>query len=224
MNTYLKLLILLGINALAFKIAGFWPGIICLAIVIYKVLSMFGITRNPSLFRGSFVEGITFTKDYFGPYSQNYKAFQDALTLIRNYQLKDFFVIAIYYDKPGSVEESKMRSSIGIYKKNKGFPDKVSDELERYCAENGYNYNELPSCTSLYSSWDYSNMFTMMLGIKKFYSLLEKKLKDTAFKKSFRIKEEEIKVTIELYDSDTSMSFYVPLLNASKFLVFKKDK
>lgn len=224
MNAYAKLGILLLVSLAAFKIAGFWPGIVCLCISVYKTLNIFGIIRNPSLFKGSFVEGVAFTKDYIGSYSTNQKAFEECNKIIKDFNLKDFHVIAIYYDKPGSVEENKMRSSIGIYKQNRGFPDKLSDEVERYMKENGYNYNELPSCSSLYSSWEFVNMFSLLIGIKKFYTLLENQLKNKDFKRNFRVKEEEIKVNIELYISDHNVNFYVPLLNASKFLIFKKDK
>lgn len=225
MNPFLKLGILIAISLVAFKIAGFWPGIVCLAIVLYRALKILGITRSPSIFKGSFIEGVSFTKDYIGPYSESHKAFEEAQSLIKNFKLESYQVIGIYYDKPGSVDENKMRSSIGIYRSNRGlFAEKISDELERYCNEKGYNYNVLPNCTSLFSSWEFSTIFTLMIGIKKFYALLDKSLKDAVFRRNYRVKEEEIKVTIELYANDHTLQFYVPILNVSKFLIFKKDK
>ena len=43
---YWKIGLYLIINLLAFKLGGFWLGLIALCIVIYKLLDMFGIIRN----------------------------------------------------------------------------------------------------------------------------------------------------------------------------------
>lgn len=227
MNEYFKLGILLLINLIMFKIGGLFGGLIGLAIVVIKTLNLFGLTRGISFGRGSIQEGIAYTKDYIGPYTANEKAFEDAMNLIETFKLEGFGLFAIYFDKPGEVEESKMRASIGIYKINRGFPDKMSDEFERFISNNGYNYNELPLTTALSSEWKYFNRFTMMQGIKKYYEKLAYNLKDNGFLNTFRLKgkEKDLKVVIEYYDiSKKVINFYVPFVNTSKFLVFKKDK
>lgn len=225
MNGLVKIAILIALNIGAFFIAGKIAGLICTAIVLYKILNILGFTRSPSLFKGGINEGVVYTKDYIGPYSKVFgPACKECLGLIKDLKLKDYVVIGIYYDRPGTVEESKMRSSIGIYKKNVGFPEKLPDATERILIDKGYNYNEFNSTNSLYSSWEYSNLMTLMMGIKKFYTLLDNKLKDAVFKRQYRVKEEEIKVCIEIYETDSKVVFYVPLIGASKFLFFKKDK
>ena len=222
MNPYTKISLLFITNFLAFKIGGLWIGLISLCIVVYKILNIIGYTRNPSIFKGSFQNGISFTKDYVGPYSQHKDAFLEATKLIETYKLKNFVVFAIYYDMPNTVEESKLKCSIGIYQKNF---DKVPEEFERYCEQNGYNKNELPNANSLYSSWEYINYSSMMIGINKFYKIMNYNLKDANFKRIFRVDESKIKVFIEVYEQPNSyMSFYIPLLNSEKFLIFKKDK
>ena len=184
---------------------------------------MFGIIRNIIFYRGSFGDGIVFTKDYYGPYNNLQQAFNDAKKLISTYQLKDFLLIGIYYDKDDSPDQNKLRSSIGIYKPNRGFPDKVPEEFERYCEANEYNKNELPNSNSIYASWEYFNVFTLMNGIKKFKSLLYSKIKDPAFKRLFKVDESKVKVIVEVY-KEKEVNFYVPLLNVDKFMLFKKDK
>ena len=211
------------INLLAFKLGGFWIGLIALCIVIYKVLDMFGIIRNIIFYKGSFGDGIVFTKDYYGSYNNLQQAFNEAKKLISTYQLKDFLIIGIYYDKADSPDQNKLRSSIGIYKQNRGFPDKVPEEFERYCQNNEYNKNELPNTSSLYASWDYFNTFTLITGIKKFKSTLYSKLKDPSFKRLFKVDENKVKVIVEVY-KEKEVNFYVPLLNVDKFMLFKKDK
>ena len=211
------------INLLAFKLGGFWLGLIALCIVIYKVLDMFGIIRNIIIYKGSFGDGIVFTKDYYGSYNNLQQAFNEAKKLISTYQLKDFLIIGIYYDKADSPDQNKLRSSIGIYKQNRGFPDKVPEEFERYCQNNEYNKNELPNTSSLYASWDYFNTFTLITGIKKFKSTLYSKLKDPSFKRLFKVDENKVKVIVEVY-KEKEVNFYVPLLNVDKFMLFQKDK
>ena len=220
---YWKIPLYLIISLLAFKLGGFWIGLIALCIVIYKLLDMFGIIRNIIFYRGSFGDGIVFTKDYYGSYNNLQQAFNEAKKLISTYQLKDFSIIGIYYDKADSPDQNKLRSSIGIYKQNRGFPDKVPEEFERYCQNNEYNKNELPNTSSLYASWDYFNTFTLITGIKKFKSTLYSKLKDPSFKRLFKVDENKVKVIVEVY-KEKEVNFYVPLLNVDKFMLFQKDK
>ena len=81
---------------------------------------------------------------------------------------------------------------------------------------------EFPTTSCIFSSWDYSNFFTMMLGITKFYSILKKNLEDALFRKMYKIKENP-KLTIELYVTESKMEFHVPIANEDKFFVYKKE-
>ena len=168
MNVYTKILLLIFINCLCYIFAGLWFGLIASCILIYKILSYFGITKTPKIFAGHFVEGLSFTKDYFGSYTKHQKEFMEAYQLIQKFKLKDYIVIAFYYDSPNSVEENKLRSSIGIYTKNKKSIENITEEFEKYCEEKGYNKNELPNSRSLYCNWEYFNFTSMIIGVKNF--------------------------------------------------------
>ena len=225
MNGYVRILLLIIIDLLSFKLGGFWFGIAATGIVVFRILSIIGFTRSPVIYRGFFKDGICFTKDHLGSYSNLHEAFKEALKLIEQFKLKDYVVIGIYYDQPGEVEESKLRSSVGIYKKNMTkIAEKIPEDFEKYCESKGYIKNELPMADSLYSNWDYINVFSMMLGIYKFYNLLKQNLKDNFFKKQFRVDEKKIKVSIETYEANNIINFYVPFINGEKFMIFKKDK
>ena len=225
MHIYVKTLLLIFINYLCYELAGLWFGLLGSCILIYKILSYFGITKTPKIFVGSFEEGLSFTKDYYGSYNKHQKEFMEACQLIQKFKLKDYIVIALYYDSPNTVEENKLRSSIGIYTKSRNSIQNISEEFEKYCEENGYNKNELPNTRSLYCNWEYFNFASMIIGVQKFYKLIYKNLKDYNFKKNFRLDESQIKTFIEVYEFDNNlMSFYVPLINGDKFMLFKKDK
>ena len=196
-------------------------GFLGLGVIIFRFLHIFGFTRSPQIYRGAFSEGVAYLKDYQGSY-KNPEAYKEAAYLINTYKLKGFLVIGIFYDRPGEVPEEKLRSSIGIYRRNQGFPDPVPKEFESYCQTNNYYSVDLPMNSCIYSTWEFSNSFTMVMGIMKFYALMKKNLEDAMFRKMYKIKENP-KVCIELYESESKMEFYIPIANEDKFLVYKKD-
>ena len=74
----------------------------------------------------------------------------------------------------------------------------------------------------IYSYYEVSNNFTMIIVISKFYSIMNKNLEDALFRKMYKIKENP-KVTIELYQSESRIEFFIPIVNEDKFLVYKKE-
>lgn len=221
MNLYLKYIIFIAIDIYIFKHFGKIFGFLGLGIIIYRFLNMLGFFRSPKIYRGSFNEGIAYLKDYKGKYF-NPNAYKESLELIKKYNLENFVVIGIFYDKPDDVPEAEYRSSIGIYKKNKGFPGPAPKDFEDFCQKNNYYSVEFPSTSCAYSSWEYSNYFVMMVGILKFYKILNQGLKDPVFKKMYRLNE-KTKVCIELFETESKMKFFIPTVDEDKFLVYRKD-
>ena len=221
MNPFIRLVLLLAVDIYIFMNFGKLYGFLGLGVIIFRFLHIFGFTRSPQIYRGAFSEGVAYLKDYQGSY-KNPEAYKEAAYLINTYKLKGFLVIGIFYDRPGEVPEEKLRSSIGIYRRNQGFPDPVPKEFESYCQTNNYYSVDLPMNSCIYSTWEFSNSFTMVMGIMKFYALMKKNLEDAMFRKMYKIKENP-KVCIELYESESKMEFYIPIANEEKFLVYKKE-
>ena len=221
MNPFIRLVLLLAVDIYIFMNFGKLYGFLGLGVIIFRFLHIFGFTRSPQIYRGAFSEGVAYLKDYQGSY-KNPEAYKEAAYLINTYKLKGFLVIGIFYDKPGEVPEEKLRSSIGIYRRNQGFPDPVPKEFESYCQTNNYYSADLPMNSCIYSTWEFSNSFTMVMGIMKFYALMKKNLEDAMFRKMYKIKENP-KVCIELYESESKLEFYIPIANEEKFLVYKKE-
>lgn len=222
MNLFLKYIFFIAIDIYIFRNFGKIFGFLGLGIIIYRLLSALGFLRSPKIYRGSFNEGVVYLKDYKGKYF-NPNAFKEALDLIKKYNLKDFFLIGIYYDRPGNIPEAEYKSSIGIYRKNIGFPDPVPKEFEEFCEINNYYFAELPSTSSVYSEWEYSNHFIMMMGILKFYKNIKLGLEDAHFKKMYKISEKS-KICIELYITESKMEFYIPYVNEDKFMLYRKEE
>ena len=221
MNPFIRLVLLLAVDIYIFMNFGKLYGFLGLGVIIFRFLHIFGFTRSPQIYRGAFSEGVAYLKDYQGSY-KNPEVYKEAAYLINTYKLKGFLVIGIFYDRPGEVPEEKLRSSIGIYRRNQGFPDPVPKEFESYCQTNNYYSVDLPMNSCIYSTWEFSNSFTMVMGIMKFYALMKKNLEDAMFRKMYKIKENP-KVCIELYESESKLEFYIPIANEDKFLVYKKD-
>ena len=221
MNPFIKFAILFIVDIYIFWNFGKLFGFLGLGVILYRLLNTLGLIRSPQTYRGAFSEGIVYLKDYQGSY-RNPEPYKEVSNLIKNFKLKDFQIIGIFYDKPGDVPEEKLRSSIGIYRRNQGFPDPVPKEFESYCQTNNYYSADLPMNSCIYSTWEFSNSFTMVMGIMKFYALMKKNLEDAMFRKMYKIKENP-KVCIELYESESKLEFYIPIANEEKFLVYKKD-
>ena len=221
MDPFIRLVLLLAVDIYIFIHFGKLYGLLGLGGIIFRFLHIFGFTRSPQIYKGTFNEGVAYLKDYQGSY-KNPEAYKEALNLINTYKLKDFKGIGIFYDKPGEVPEEKLRSSIGIYRKNQDSPEPVPKEFESYCQTNNYYSAELPKNSCIYSTWDYSNVFIMIIGIMKFYALITKNLEDALFRKMHKIKENP-KLCIELYESESKMEFYIPIANEDKFFFYKKE-
>lgn len=223
MHPFITIGILLIMDLILFKYTGFWGGLLLLEFIIYKISKILGITNKRNFFRILFVEGVAFTKDYIGSYNEINDYFLKLKKIISTFNLKDFYIISIFYDIPYNYENPNIRCSMGLYKKNLGQNQELlPKEFEKYCFENGFNKNELPGAISLYNSWEYCNEFTMKLGIQNFYKTLIENINDKNFLKALNIKDKlNINQIIELYESDKLVSFYVPLEFTDKFLIFK---
>lgn len=62
-------------------------------------------------------------------------------------------------------------------------------------------------------------MFSLLIGINKFYKELNVNLENETFRKQYKVKSKEYKCSIELYDSLDVVKFYVPTTNEDKFML-----
>jgi len=227
---FLKYLLFFVIDFCIFCKFGMNLGIIGLAIIIFRILRDVGYLRNVTFAKGSIFEGIAFLKDYKCSFAYLEHAFKDASNMIDRFNLKEknkeFYVIAIYYDIL-TTKEDEMKCSIGIYQKNIGFEEKQKEELEQYCRENGYNKFELPTQSSLYSSWEISTIFnkiSMFLGIRTFFASFKANIKNADFIKSYKLKEEKCNTVIQIIEHNKNITFSVPKIDETKFHFYAKDK
>ena len=222
MNPVLKLVIYITLDIVVFIYFGKLYGFLGIGLILYFFFDIISFFKTLQICNMNFNEGIAYLKDYQGSF-HNPQAFKDSLYLIKNYKLKDFVIIGIYYDKPDEVPQEKRRYSIGIFKKNSGSNESVSKEFEIYCKQNNFYSVKLPKTSSIYSSWRYSNFFTLMVGIAKFYNTVNKNFLNDNFKRMYKINENP-KICVELYVTESKMEFYMPIENSEKFFVYRKEE
>ena len=231
MSPEIRIIILLIINLLSYYLLGFYIGAFSFLITIYRVLSIYRIIITPELFQKNFRAGICYIKDYTGSYTSHSDVWAYMCKLMEEKNLNDFSLIALYYDEPqkDKEKEKEQRCSIGFYLQNEGDEkNKVPEEIEKYLiVEEKFKKHNLVEAKSIYCCWDYFNTFTMMLGIKKFYSLFQKKINSRYFMDAYNLKKEQINVGIEVYENffgNKNIHFYFPFQNNDKFFLYGKEK
>lgn len=231
MSPEIRIFILLIINLLCYYLVGFHIAAFSFLITIYRVLSIYKITITPHLFQNNFRAGICYIKDYTGGYTSHSDVWAYMCKLKEEKNLNDFSLIALYYDQPqkDKEKEKQQRCSIGFYLKNDSDENiQVPEEIEKcLIVEEKFRKHNLVGAKSIYCCWDYFNSFTMMLGIKKFYSLIQKKINSKKFMNAYNIKKEQINVGIEVYENffeEQNIHFYFPFQNNDKFFLYGKEK
>lgn len=216
----LRICILLGTIGCMFYFLGVIPGILGLAIGIYRIANEFGVFKTAKIFKGCFTSGHAYVKEFTGSYKSNGKMFEEANQIIQKFKKeKEYNVISIYYDNPDKTPEGKQKGVVGIYKKKLTSEFQIDKEIESYALENGYKKAEFPMSTSLYCSWDFTNPICMIFGIKKFYSELNKNYQNTQFRKQYKIVKDTYDCCIEIFETKTKMVFYVPTVNEKAFMI-----
>ncbi len=136
-----------------------------------------------------------------GPY-KGVKKVADRIyrSLLKDEKIETIRGFGIYYDKPGEVEESKLRSIAGCLIEEKDL-GRVP-ELEKK-----YHVGELPAETYLFVEFPYKGGMSLMLGIFKVYP----KLADYMAKKNYAPVP-----MMEIYDVPAGKIYYIAPVNVKK--------
>ena len=231
MSPEITIIILFMINIPCYYLGGVWVCVFSFIITFYIALSIYGIVGTPELFQSHFRGGICYIKDYTGAYNSHSEVFDYMNKLIEEKNLNDFSIIALYYDilKKDKENEKEQRCSIGLYLKNDGDEIyQVPEEIEKYLiVEEKFRKHNLVDTKSIHCSWNYFNNFNMMMGRRKFYNLIQKKLNSRRFLEAYNLKKEQLNIAIEVYENffeEKNIYFYMPFEKSDKFFIYGKDK
>ncbi len=136
-----------------------------------------------------------------GPY-KNSKDVADRIyrSLLKDEKIETKRGFGIYYDKPGDVEESRLRSISGCILEEKDL--KKVPELEKK-----YRVGELPAERYLFVEFPFKGGMSIMLGIIKVYPKLA----------AYMVEKNYAPVPMmEIYDVPNSRLFYIAPVNVKK--------
>lgn len=223
MHTLIRIFLLLIISFCCFHFVSFGTGIISIIISIYCLLVIFGVLKKVQIFQNHFPPGICYLKVYQNSNSNIGDIFNQLNQFKKDNKLGDFLLIAFYYNEPGSFSQKKEKCSLGLYQKGNINNPKELDEI---FVKQGFIKHELVDTKCIYCCWDYFFNFSLNIGKRKFYKLMEKKFKSNNFTEAFKIDVIDIKVSIEIYDSfeDNRVYFYIPFKNVEKYNLLEKNE
>ena len=229
-------MILIIVQILLYYMIEFSIGFITYPIIIYYILSIFGVIGSPIIFKKYFPESICYLKEYE---NCDKNAFNEINNFKSNNRIKliNYTIIEIYESKSNSFKyESESNSFneenlkyIGFYRKinkRKNQDNKIKDD--EFLTKENFKRYKIPENKCLFASWCYFNNISKKLGTYKVYKLIRKKLNSDNFRKAFEISEYtayrmkiHIKIYGEFYNSQ-SIDFYFPI--TEKFPLYKDSE
>lgn len=116
--------------------------------------------------------------------------------------------VGLYYDKPGDVEESKLRSVVGCILNNTADAQKIKGLGSKF------KIVEIPASHYVKSTFPYSNTISIVIGIFKVYPEFSKYMKEKNYSgsPSFEIYDEQNKKIIYLMSLADNKALYESLL------------
>ncbi len=223
-NLKTMIMILIIVQILLYYMIEFSIGFITYPIIIYYILSIFGVIGSPIIFKKYFPESICYLKEYE---NCDKNAFNEINNFKSNNRIKliNYTIIEIYESESNSFNEENLKY-IGFYRKinkRKNQDNKIKDD-EFLIKENFKRYKILEN-KCLFASWCYFNNISKKLGTYKVYKLIRKKLKSDNFRNAFLIPEYRMKIHIKIYGelyNSQSIDFYFPI--TEKFPLYKDSE
>ena len=142
-------------------------GILLSGIVAY--LGYMGLFQDMKVSESSFGPYHLVYKEHIGPYPEVKKIFEEMQEYKKKGKFDTEMAFGIYYDDPGKVEKSKLRSEIGFV-----LNEEESKKLQGENPENDIKFKLLSPRRYFYTTFPYKNMGSFFLGVIKAYPALEK--------------------------------------------------
>lgn len=218
-----------------------------LLIIITKYLFDLGIFSLTRYEKGFLNSSEIFYFEFCGDYKNIYKDFMKITNIMEKYSLSknDWNTFGFYYDNPKTTPIGKCRAIIGIQYENefKGRKRNLDENIKIWIKEEGFDYKKIDRTKAIITRYPLQNNFSVLISIIKYYSNLNKKLKDKEFIREFNIDDkyldsdfkdkEELKdlkgnekinkfekCIIEIYREST-IEFCVPLENCENLFLYK---
>lgn len=199
-----------------------------LVLIFVKYFIDTGVFARTNFTNGVFEKSDIFFWQYKGDYRKLNSHFKKLSELYSKYSFNKnlWKTFGIYYDDPKKTDSSKCRAIVGF--QYVSIPNKKENLMEEkdlinFMKEEGFKHKEIPLSKCVVARYAHVNFLSIIFAIQKFYSNLEKKIKEAAFLKEFGLEDKEPKFncTFELYKDDY-LVFGFPLENEKKFFVYSE--
>ena len=223
-NLKIMIMILIIFEILFYYIIGFSLCFVISMIIIYYILSIYGVIGSPIIFQKYFPESICYLKEYK---NCDKNAFDEINNFKSDNRIKliNYAIIEIYKSVSNSFDEENLKY-IGFYRKinkRKNQDNKIKDD--EFLEKENFKRYYIPENRCLFTYWCYFNNIAKKLGIYKVYKLIRKKLKSDNFRNAFLIPEYRMKIHIKIYGelyNSQSIDFYFPI--TEKFPLYKDSE
>jgi DNA gyrase inhibitor GyrI len=133
-------------------------------------------------------------RDVVGDYAQTPEVFNEIYyALLNDYQVETHKGFGIFYDNPGTVEKSKLRSEVGCILEDEDSHRVI--ELEA-----GFNVKTLSEAEYMVAEFPHKGMISIMLGIMKVYPALTRYVKKHGYAEA---------PVVEIYDVPNKKIIYM---------------
>lgn len=213
---------LLLINFLIMRLVSQRLGQIGLVLLFIKYFIDMGVFSRTKFINEIFKKSDLFYWEYQGDYRKLYSKFKKLGDLYSKYSFNRnlWNTFGVYYDDPKTTLPDKCRAVIGFqYIKDSNKNEK--EDLINFLKAEGFKHKNISNTNCIVAKYPHVNFLSIIFATKKFYSNLEKKIKDLSFLKKFGLENKEPKFTctFEIY-RDNDLVFGFPIENEKDFLIY----
>ena len=148
-------------------------------------------------------------KTHTGAYSDTSALFSEFFNWRAAQKLSQSHLFGIYYDDPGRVEESKLRSEVGLT-----LSEEEYDQFSKTMQKNGFHFKKLDARKYIFTTFPYKNTASIFLGLFKAYPALKKYAKRQGHSSTYSYKEtdHQNQFAMEIYDeSGRNISYLITI-------------
>lgn len=221
-------LLLLIFNFFIMKFISIKFAQIGLVLIFIKYFFDMGIFASTKFIEEIFSESEIFYWEYIGEYKKLHDHFRKLGNLITKYSLskEKWHEFGFYYDDPKQVDPKKCRAVVGLQYELNENNQKLCEEVKDFLFAEDFKYKKIKQTKCLMAKYVNYNFLSIIFAIRKFYTTLEQRLKDSEFLKKYNLEDKQniFKCTIEVYKKDI-LEFSVPLEHQQQFMLYsgKRD-
>jgi len=218
--------ILLIANFLVLNFISVKLGQIGFVLIFIKYFIDMGVFVRTKFMNGVLENSDLFYWEYKGEYKQLHNQFKKLREIYSKSTLNKnlWNIFGIYYDDPKKTDPMNCRAVIGFQyenESNKKENPELNENTSIVLKAQGFKHKKITKTNCIIAKYPFVNFLSIIFAIRKFYTSLEEKIKDTQFLKKYGLENKVSKFTctFEIY-KEKNLEFGVPLENDKQFMLY----